>query len=177
MPLPIIAKEVLLKQLCEEVILRGNSLRVRVFGGSMQPFIKDGSIITINPADIGELMIGDVVFYKFGRQFIAHRVLKKYDVSGQTHLVTRGDSLPYPDQRPVCPEQVLGRVVNVETDEYKRNLNKGFYRLMGVLWAKTSPHSQAVYLSLWKIKHRVGQTQWIQRLRKRTSSSSVSPLQ
>jgi signal peptidase I len=104
-------------ELTQELLQRGTMLRFRAHGRSMHPFIKDGSILTVEPLNGASARIGDVIFYRRSDgSLTAHRLV---DITGQQNdgvLVTKGDSLKYYDP-PVPAGQVMGRVILVEDRE------------------------------------------------------------
>lgn len=56
--------------------------RCRVFGGSMEPVIPNGSRVTIEPADAEELELGDIVVAELGGSTMLHLV-KAIDLAGR----------------------------------------------------------------------------------------------
>lgn len=59
----------------------GNTPSMKVFGNSMMPIIKSGSIITYQKVD--EYNIGDIVLCKIKSRFIlAHKIIKKDKIKG-----------------------------------------------------------------------------------------------
>ncbi len=93
------------------VLDQGHSLRIRAYGRSMLPFIRDGDDLTIAPLEDGEPHVGHVILYhrpESQRQVI-HRVIGQ---TGTDWLV-RGDNSMGTDEV-VRPENILGRVMRVE---------------------------------------------------------------
>jgi hypothetical protein len=101
-------------QLLEDLLLRGYPVRFRADGRSMDPAIRDGEVITVEPLGGLPVRIGEVVLYRHGRAAIAHRVVRVRSSAGRiVELRLRGDAAGACDA-PVAPGQVLGRVVAVE---------------------------------------------------------------
>ncbi len=75
----------------------------------MVPFIWDGDLVLVSPAEDSEIVVGDVVCYETspGRLFL-HRVIKR----DRERFVTKGDALDFTDL--VSLGQVLGKVVAIE---------------------------------------------------------------
>jgi signal peptidase I len=81
----------------------------------MAPFIRNGDIILVEPKKASEMRIGDIVFYRrAGGRHVAHRLIGERGNDGSLVLTTRGDNLRHLDAS-VFPEQVLGRVVRIES--------------------------------------------------------------
>ena len=75
----------------------------------MSPFIKNGSILTVDPKR--KISIGDVILCRYGDGLRAHRVIRKRKKG--LVFITKGDNIGYPDE-PVCISKLLGKVVRVE---------------------------------------------------------------
>jgi signal peptidase I len=99
----------------EDILSEGLSLRVRVTGKSMTPFLRGGEFVTLKEVLLSSVHIGDLVFWKSERgQLLLHRVIKKSrDPNGCLWIQTKGDAVKEPDA-PVMANQVLGRVYRVE---------------------------------------------------------------
>jgi hypothetical protein len=97
--------------LAQELFARGNCVRFKASGNSMHPFVRDGDVLLVEPASAEKLRVGDIAFCRrpWG-SYVVHRVVNR----AGTTLVTRGDNLSYCDE-PVPGEQVLGRVVQIES--------------------------------------------------------------
>lgn len=113
--------------LAEEVVRTFGEVRLRVFGTSMAPAMLPGDLVTIRRAAPEEVSAGDVVlFLKDGRLFV-HRVVSHKVTAparndyGEAHLITRGDRLRHNDP-PVSSQELLGRVVCVERDDRRIDL-------------------------------------------------------
>jgi signal peptidase I len=104
----------LLSELSEEMLSLGIGVRFRAPGTSMHPTIRNGDVITVEPVAPDWLKKGDVILYRFRGGFIAHRIvnIKERNGCGLTFIL-RGDASVSCD-RPVEPEQILGKVVCLE---------------------------------------------------------------
>ncbi|HKP86533.1 MAG TPA: signal peptidase I [Blastocatellia bacterium] len=99
-----------------ELLMLGYAVRFRAGGRSMHPTIKDGEMITVEPARAGEIKRGDIVLYRLKRGVIAHRVIGIEKAEGaHRRFILRGDSCSTSDA-PVEEEKVLGRVISVERE-------------------------------------------------------------
>jgi GNAT superfamily N-acetyltransferase len=90
---------------------RGVSLKTRVRGFSMVPFVRDLDVLTIAPLSSGRPRLGEVVAFKqpgTGRLAL-HRIIKQ-TASG---WLVKGDSSRKPDGE-VSADLILGRVTSVE---------------------------------------------------------------
>lgn len=133
-----------------QALSNGNTMRFRALGGSMSPFIKNGSILSIKPTD--RIFTGDVILYKGKNGIIVHRVIHRKNIDGNIFFVAKGDNLRHPDTL-VCPSDILGKVVKVESSRSKINLDSFLRRLLNYAVAMASPILLPVILSfLMKIR-------------------------
>lgn len=57
-----------------EKLERGETVEFRPRGGSMEPLIKSGQLVTVEPTPHDELKVGDIVLCKVGRAEYLHLV-------------------------------------------------------------------------------------------------------
>ena len=106
-----------------ELLECGHSVRFKAPGRSMQPTIKEGETITVDPIAPEVVKRGDIILYRTPSGVVAHRVVGiKREMTAQSsslsphHLfLLRGDAATACDA-PVAPDQVLGKVIFVERD-------------------------------------------------------------
>jgi len=151
----IVAKRTGFQELSNEILSKGNNLRFRALGGSMHPFIKNGEVIEVKPASSLEIKVGDIVFYRANRGgMVAHRAIRKKIEKNKVILETKGDSVPRSDWW-VYPEQILGKVVAIERNGKRVELDKGLKKLTNLIWAKISPFSRWIYPIYRRIRRAV----------------------
>ncbi|ACU38239.1 signal peptidase I [Actinosynnema mirum] len=81
---------------------------VVVTSGSMEPLVRPGDVVLLDPTPDREPLVGDVVVYsRSDAPSVTHRVVGRDD---DGRYRTRGDANPTPDAASVAPEDVLGRV-------------------------------------------------------------------
>jgi signal peptidase I len=118
----------------------GATFRVEVRGLSMYPFLKDGDVVEVAPVQIGEVELGDVVFFRSGDRLLTHRVVEIVVDDRGTHLRTRGDSFRQEDP-PISEADLVGLVTVVCRLRRKRDhtirLDRGLTRWLGVLMARS----------------------------------------
>ena len=119
-----------------EILNRGLSLRVRVTGRSMQPFLRGGEIVTIKKVPCSELRRGDLIFFNSPQGvLVLHRLArKKLSNSGAHIFQTRGDGLLAFDEE-IHESNILGRALLIERPARAGktthiNMNSLFYRCM-----------------------------------------------
>ena len=119
-----------------DLLNRGLSLRVRVTGRSMQPFLRGGEIVTIKKVPCAELRIGDLIFFESSQGvLVLHRIVrKKLSDNGAYIFQTRGDGLMSFDGE-IHGGSVLGKVLLIEKPSLSGKtmhikMNSLFYRCM-----------------------------------------------
>src|SRR5947208_13531339 len=125
-------------EITAELLRRGNRVRFRAAGASMQPTIEDGELITVAPVGPGSVKRGDILLYQNERGVVAHRVV---GVVKGTVTINGGDSPPYLIRAdasvscdpPVAREQVIGRVVAVQRAGRSRPLDNRAFNLMRLM--------------------------------------------
>lgn len=125
--------------LSAEILRQGGLFQFRAHGSSMTPFIRDGDLLTIAPADPASLQSGDVALYRTDLdRIIAHRVVGSTMQDGEPYLVTQGDARLASD-RPVPADCVLGRVVRRQRGDRVHRLDQGAWQLAARLWIRVLP--------------------------------------
>ncbi|MCL5773785.1 MAG: signal peptidase I [Firmicutes bacterium] len=103
-------------RLCQNTLLRGGNLKLKVFDSDMEPTFKIGDIVTIKPVKINEFNVGDIVFYITDNQkLVAHRIMKKMKWGTETIFITKADTKEENDP-PVRPSQVMGKAIEVKRE-------------------------------------------------------------
>ena len=112
---PRLAAHDTVEGLAAEVLCRFGEVRLRVTGSSMLPSIQPGDVLTIHRCVMSSVEAGAIVLFTRDGRLFAHRVVARRN----THLVTRGDALDWPDP-PVRQDQLLGRVVTLTRNGRRR---------------------------------------------------------
>ena len=133
--------------LFEDILRRGTSLRVKVTGRSMTPFLKGGEIVTIKNTTYRELLIGDIIFFKNDEnRLILHRLIKKSSAEGPFH--TKGDASAIFDT-PVSKDNILGKVCKIERGtspvEVVANMETLQWKTLNFLTAILNPPKRKVH--------------------------------
>lgn len=136
----------------EILVSKGASMRIRVGGESMNPFIKSGEIIEVKPVKISEIIIGDVVFCNASwGGMIAHRLAKKHRENNKMVLVTKGDSNLFFDT-PVHGDSIIGKVIAIEKTSGTTNLESKTWRITNYVIARYSVLSLLIYRGICFLK-------------------------
>ena len=120
--------------LLDELIKDGKRVRLTVSGSSMFPFIRNGDVVEIEGLN-SKIRVGDVLLVrKNDETYVLHRVVKvekdKFFLRGDYSSCLEG---------PFREDYVVGRAVIRFSGGRVYNLSRGWYRLAGVVWARTFP--------------------------------------
>ncbi len=120
-----------------ELLREGHQVRFKAPGDSMYPTIYDGDLITVEPIEPSDAIVGDILLYGHENGVVAHRLMdiqapiekpsEKLRDSSQASLLPfqssvlnsqpfftlRGDAAINSDT-PVSSEQILGKIVSIE---------------------------------------------------------------
>jgi hypothetical protein len=115
----------------------------RIEGSSMEPFLREGMLVRIEPSNT-VVQIGDIVVYRHATRLIAHRVIARPNVAA--YLIC-GDAQPTQLEH-VSSDAILGRVTTIwpsgdtsdtplSSAHMQRNAHFALRtRLLRALWAK-----------------------------------------
>lgn len=95
-----------------DLLLQGQQFRFRVAGWSMAPALCKGDWITVEPASLTELQVGDLLLFHHQGRLFCHRLVALQETGAGPWFITKGDAATECDA-PLQPDQVLGRVVGV----------------------------------------------------------------
>jgi signal peptidase len=82
-----------------------------VASGSMQPNLNVGDIAIVVSADPNKVQVGDVIQYQQNEEMVLHRVVGSQQTADGMVFITKGDANNAPDQDPVLPSQIVGKLV------------------------------------------------------------------
>jgi signal peptidase I len=135
----IILKSNEIAELSSRIVLNGGSFCFKAHGWSMYPFIRDGDVLTIQPADPSALKPGDIIFYTTSdNRAVAHRIVGKKNRDNRIMLLLRGDSL-FGSDGWIQAEQIIGQVISLERRQKVMRLNRGLLNWITKLWVSIHP--------------------------------------
>ena len=94
---------------------RSEKMHLHIIGGSMEPTIHIGDIITVDPNQVAE--VGDIITFEVDDHTVTHRVTKRWlstDPHGVVHAMfkTKGDANATEDAWTLTESQVYGKLVS-----------------------------------------------------------------
>ena len=82
-----------------------------IYGSSMEPAIKVGSLILAQPVDVERLLVGDIIAYRSPNEVtVTHRIIAIRDEDGQRFFQTKGDASTSVDPAEVSLEGGVHRL-------------------------------------------------------------------
>ena len=82
-----------------------------IYGSSMEPTIKLGSLILAKPANVGDLQVGDIIVFRSGNETtVTHRITGIREEDGQRYFKTKGDATNGADPQEVRLEGGVHRL-------------------------------------------------------------------
>ncbi|GEM_PF-1436784 len=121
-----LTKAVLLK----ESLQKGNTISVKISGKSMEPFIPEGSSLTVKAVHIDTVKSGDIILFINKDMVIAHRLFKKIKKDGSVFLKVKADASAIFDSL-VHPDNLIGKVVSIRKGERHLYLDNPVMSLFG----------------------------------------------
>lgn len=121
------------------LLQQGVTVRLRVSGSSMLPFIREGDLLEVAPLREKNIRKGDILFFcdRYGNPLV-HRLHRRRYYSKVLYLQTKGDGCAGYDS-PVPVHRVFGRVQRIITDQTRCNLESpGSYLSARLLVARTT---------------------------------------
>lgn len=115
----------------ESEIEKGNSVRLRLKGNSMLPFLRNGvDEVVLYPCKKEDLHPMDIVLFRFKGRHLLHRIIKM----DNNHLYIRGDGSI--KAKEVCLySDVVGKVQEIIRPSGKRiTLNSISWKVISYLW-------------------------------------------
>jgi signal peptidase I len=134
--------------LARQILAENRSIRFRARGSSMRPFIKDGDILLVEPVREDRIRVGDIVLFGDRKgAVLAHRVIRIDQRGESIQFLVSGDANRATDGL-IPLEHVMGRVVSLEREGHRRNINHPFMRLTSLVWVKLSAIIKPVFFYL-----------------------------
>jgi signal peptidase len=84
-----------------------------VYGGSMEPAIKTGSLVVIKPVQPQDVEVDDIITYRSAAEsgmVTTHRVIEVMHNDGSPVFRTKGDANEDPDINPVAADELVGKL-------------------------------------------------------------------
>ncbi|HOX54897.1 MAG TPA: signal peptidase I [Candidatus Omnitrophota bacterium] len=104
--------------LIKEGLAKGKHPEFQIISSSMHPTLQPGDRIFVKQYTASNPSCGDIITYKLNKNIIAHRFLYQQD---ENFFIAQGDNTKKIDP-PVPNDALFGKIVAIERDGYKVNL-------------------------------------------------------
>ena len=128
-------------ELAAELLRNRLAFRFQARGRSMFPVIQDGEILHVQPAS-SRLKVGDIVLFREGAKFKAHRIIRKQ----KDHFITRGDAGIKADAA-IQKGQIVGKITAKECAQTGAIVRLGGRRARMKFFAAEARRQARKYLS------------------------------
>ncbi len=81
-----------------------------IASGSMEPNINIGDIVLVQPTDMNEIKVGNIIAYHVSNRIVVHRVVEVLNNNGKIYLKTKGDANLDADPGLVTERVILGKI-------------------------------------------------------------------
>ena len=99
--------------LTQSALDREGTLWFRIEGTSMNPVLRSGDRVQVQPCTLEALAFGDLALFTKRQTFCLHRVMGTMKKHGVNWLITKGDGCGRWD-RPVTAASIVGRAVAID---------------------------------------------------------------
>lgn len=103
---------------------KGENIKVKIIEKGMAPIINIGDVAEIMPVNTSNLKTGNIIFFRQNEDFLVRRI-SSIVFSGNGEFIVRGENLDYDEPR-IAPSQIIGKVLAVERDGERIELERGF---------------------------------------------------
>jgi len=93
----------------------GKPMEVKIRDSEMAPALEKDDLVTIVPATLDKIKIGDFVFFRQGSSMFLRRVIRSVIRPGETYLVTKAERAKTAD-KPLRASKVVGKVGKLVRD-------------------------------------------------------------
>ena len=104
-------------ELAEELLGSRLGFRFQAKGRSMWPLIADGEILHVQPVNTVELKVGDIVLFRQGAKFKAHRIIRKQKKEQDTPGSSRVGTQARNADSAITEGQIVGKIIAKESAE------------------------------------------------------------
>jgi signal peptidase I len=101
--------------LSADLLRLGKTLRFQARGSSMQPLVRDGDVLLVQPAGSRQVRVGDVILCSSHaeQRVIVHRVVRKRLTPDGMRYWVQGDQVSRPDGL-MSDEQIFGQLIAID---------------------------------------------------------------
>lgn len=135
--------------LIEEAVNKGETVRLRVQGNSMYPFLRNGKdVVEIQKVRAEKVRRGDIILFRYSSSFILHRVVSR---KGEV-VKTQGDGV-WTFFETIAADQIIGVVRSVLCENGKMvRLDSAGWIVLARFWISLRPLRRYLLFMLRKVR-------------------------
>jgi hypothetical protein len=120
--------------LSADLLRLGKTLRFQARGSSMQPLVRDGDILLVQPAGCHRIRVGDVVLCssQAEHRVIVHRVVRKRLTRDGMRYLVQGDQVSHPDGW-MSDEQIFGQLIAIDRNDLQIDIRQPMLKFLSRL--------------------------------------------
>lgn len=124
----------MINRVIREQLDKGETITLKVLGGSMRPLIRRGDRVHIQGCNPRDLAAGDIITWRSEGLCVTHRVLWIKRRGAHIRLITKGDGEITVDP-PLSPPHIIGKVAAIGRADRTLHLEAPHWRLINhLLW-------------------------------------------
>ncbi len=139
----------MIEDLIREAIERNGTLKFRLKGTSMRPFLREGDILTVSALRSQKISVGDLVIYHDGMSITCHRVFRTF----KNNFQLKADAAMTADEF-LKKGRLMGKVVELQKGGLILNMNNNAGRIANMVISRASLVTALLYAALAKIRAR-----------------------
>jgi hypothetical protein len=132
--------------LLRQSLRAGQAVTIRTHGRSMWPILQDGDMLQVEPCELAEVQVGDILVCERSADLVVHRLIEPVAAT----LLTKGDAMLFPDPAHQ-PGALLGRVVAITRQGRERRFDRGWRQGAGPWLARFSALVGALSLAGYRV--------------------------
>jgi len=130
-------------RIADSLRMRGRVL-LKVYGSSMQPWVRPKDITLIRQISMESVLCGDVVLFRREHHLFVHRIVEKRGSLNAARIFSKGDAHPVSDGV-VQEKELLGRVARIYRGGRRIDLDSPRQLALAVFISQLSRHSRFWY--------------------------------
>ncbi len=121
-----------LYEFTDELLGAKQEVKIRVFGNSMFPLLRNGDTVVVERCEINKLKSGDIILFRARGKWIAHRLHKIKKKESKIIFKTKGDSCIKND-KPFGVAEFVGKVISYQRNAEMINIQRKYIDRIGKL--------------------------------------------
>lgn len=127
-------------QVVEDYLTEIRSVKIRIKGSSMLPFLKNGDQVDLESINFQKFGIGEIVLARWKEGYVLHRIV----LIGKQYIYLAGDNNLFQIEK-VKPDSIIAKVGGANRDDASMPVTGIRSRILGMSWFLLRPARWLVY--------------------------------